>query len=267
MGCIALVRFIAKATNLSRRIQLRELVSLRFLREIHHFLWTDPQIIGNTVDAGWNCRDHALVAGLLCESFGFKALLIHGEALFVRGATTKSASISYSQRPHQWVLVEGIGAVDLSIKPEFNNAGDNFRLPIKSVFANDSHPRGRARIFFLEDAALFARADSELLQHGSHSTAVYFTREAEHPHDGHITHSAGWIRSALTVWLDAEYGDPCDLYAALLLHLHAFLLGNVSSLANFSFCESWKRIAQSRENSIARAKSLLQPVPFEFAGR
>ena len=264
MGCIAPIQLISKPANPARRIQPRAFVAPRFLSEIHHFLWTDTRMVGNAIDAGWNCRDHALLAGLLCESFGFRAMLVHGEALFARGATNKSASTHYSQRPHQWVLIEGIGAMDLSIKPEFDNAGDIFRVPVQSVFANHAYPRNRARVHFLQDAALFARAESELPQLRGHTNVVYLTREVEYLHEGHITYSAGWIRSALTGWLDAEYGNPCELYAALLLHLRAFLLGDASSLAYLPFSESWQRIARSRENAIARAKQLLQPASLEL---
>lgn len=266
MGRVLPTRSASGSTNPARRIQLRELVAPRFLREIHHFLWTDPQLIGNTLDAGWNCRDHALITALLCESFGFKALLVHGEALFVRGATGSSKSVSYTQRPHQWVSVDGIGALDLSIKPEFNNAGDIFRVPVQGVFANDAYPRGRACIYFLQNAALFMRAVAELPQQRSHTTIVYLTHEAEHPHAGHITHSAGWIRSALTGWLDAEFGDPCVSYAALLLHLRAFLLGEASSLANLPFNASWRHIVQSRGNAVTQATQLLRAGSLEFEG-
>lgn len=242
---------------MNSRIPLRTFNDERFLRELHHLLWTPPQLIGTTMDAGWGCRDHALMVGILLESFGHKAMLIHGEALFVRGPTGRAASICYTQRPHNWLLVEGAGAVDLSIKPEFDSSGERIRFPLHSVFANQWIPRGKGRVFFIDDAASFALAETNLPQQRNHATAVYLTREAEHIHQGHITHSAGWIGSALTRMLDTRYGNPVALYAALLLHLHAFVAGHAAGLSALPFDESWDRLAAQQEGAVARATRLL----------
>lgn len=244
---------------MARRVQLRAFSSERFLREIHHFLWIEPLLVGNSLDAGWNCRDHALIAGLLIESFGYRSLLVHGEAFFARGPSGKSAGASFFQRPHNWILVQDAGAVDLSIKSDFDVAGDRFRLPLNGIFANEWIPRGRGRVFFVDDASVFARAAAELPQQRNHATAVYLTREAEYLHYGHITHSAGWIGSALTSLLDAEYGNPCDLYAALMLHLRAFTLGDAPGLSKLSFQASWQQLAATREGAIERAMRCVHP--------
>lgn len=249
---------------MTRRVQLREFSSERFLREIHHFLWIDPQRVGDSLDAGWSCREHALVLGLLVESFGHRTLLVHGEAFFARGASGKSASTSFSQKPHNWVLVQDVGAIDISIKPDFDNAGDRFRLPLNCIFANEWLPRGRGRVFFVDDAGVFARAAAELPQQRNHATAVYLTREIEHLHYGHITHSAGWAGSALTSLLDAQYGNPSDLYAALMLHLRAFVLGDAPGLSKLSFHASWAELARAREGAIERARSCVRSAPSDF---
>jgi hypothetical protein len=80
----------------------------------------------------------------------------------------------------------------------------------------------------------------------------------EYPHAGHLTHAAGWIGSALTVWLDATYGNPSDVYAALLMHLRAFLEGGTRSLADLPFEKSWAIIADQREGAIDRARRYIE---------
>lgn len=243
------------------RVPLRIFNGEKFLRELHHFLWTPAQVIGDAVDAGWSCRDHALVVGILLESFGYKAMLAHGEALFVRGPSGKSPSVCFTQRPHHWLLVQEVGAMDLSVKPDFASGGEQIRFPLRTLFANQWHPRGKGRVIFINDAKAFARAEEALPQQRNHATAVYLTKEAEHIHEGHINYSAGWIGSALTGLLEAQYGNPVALYAALMLHLHAFVSGNAPSLADLSFGESWKRLYGRQEQAVAHARRLLQPMP------
>ena len=239
---------------MARGVPLKEFASARFLRELHHLLWLDADTLAaGTVDAGWNCRDHALMAALLLKSFGRSPLLVHGEALFVRGACGGSACVTVTQRPHTWILLDGVGAIDLSIKPDFVSCGERFRLGLDGVFANDWLPRGKGRAYFLDDPAAFARAMDELPQRRNHATAVYLAREAEHLHEGHVRHSAGWIRSPLTHWLDANHGDPVPLYAALLLHLRDFLLRDAPSFAGRPAHDAWRALARSTADTVERA--------------
>jgi len=71
--------------------------------------------------------------------------------------------------------------------------------------------------------------------------------------------SLGWIGSPLTLYLDSHYGNPSDLYAALMLHLRAFLDGDAQSLTGLPFDEAWRWLARVREGAIDRA---LQSIEF-----
>jgi len=238
---------------LARRVHLRDLLSDRFLREIHHFLWIGPSVLGEATDAGWSCRDHAWVTALLARSLGHKPILFHGEALLVVGPNGRSGSISVHQRPHSWIAIEDVGAIDLSIKPDSRVSGSDFRIPITCIFANAWIPRAKGKVFFLDDAAVFARAIEDLPQRRNQVSAVYLINEAEHLHAGHLTRAAGWIRSPLTLHLDSLYGNPSDLYAALMMHLRSFLEGRVPGFSGLPFEEAWSRIASARQGAIVRA--------------
>lgn len=242
---------------MGRRIQLRDLISDRFLREIHHFLWIDPTISGDMVDAGWNCRDHAWLTALLAQSLGYKPALFHGEAFFVKAQTKRSGGLSYYQRPHSWVVVEGVGAIDLSIKPDFSSAGDNFRIPIECIFADACIPRGKGKAFFFDQAGVFARAAEDPGQLCNQDAAVYLIKEAEQFYSGHLQYAAGWIGSPLTVLLDSAYGNPSALYAALLMHIRAFLEGRVPSLTGLPREEAWRRLADTSEGAIDRTRQCI----------
>lgn len=240
---------------MARRAQLRDLLSDRFLREIHQFLWTGPSVHGEATDAGWNCRDHAWITAFLARSLGYNPALLHGEALFVSGPTGRSESVSVHQRPHSWIVIEEAGAIDLSIKPGHRVSGGDFRIPITGIFANAWIPRARGgTACFLDDAAEFERAVEELPRRRNRLSAVYLANEAEHLHAGHLSRAAGWIRSPLAVHLGSVYGDPSDLYAALLSHLRAFLEGSAPGLSGLRFEEAWGRIAGARQGAIGRAR-------------
>lgn len=237
---------------MARAIALKEFVSERFLREIHHFLWLDGDRSRDVVDAGWSCRDHALLTALLMQSCGLQPMLAHGEAVFCR-QTGNLPPVSVSQRPHSWLLLEHVGAVDLSVKPDFVSAGERYRLGLNAVFAGEWLPRGKGKVYIVEDADVFARALDALPEQRNHATALYHIAEAEHVHGGHITYSAGWIRSPLTQLIADDYGDPCALYAALLLHLRAFLARETPSLAGLTFDAAWQSIAATSDDALRTA--------------
>lgn len=237
----------------ARRVQLRELRSDRFLREIHHLLWCEPSLADTTVDAGWNCRDHAWVTALLARSLGHDAVLVHGEAHFIMGPSGRAEGVSCFQRPHSWLAIEGVGAIDLSTKSSFQVDTDRIRVPISCIFADEWLPRDRGRTYFFADATAYARAVDGLPRRRNHVAAVYLNHEAEELHGGLLTRAAGWIGSPLTQRLDDVYGNPSDLYAALLLHLHGFLAAGASSLAGLPFEEAWGRLAKTRSGAIERA--------------
>lgn len=246
---------------MARGIQLSDLISRKFLRELHHFLWTDPSVLADGVDAGWNCRDHVLTAAFLIRSLGFNPVLFHGEAFFARGPNGKSGSVSYHQKPHSWIVIEKVGAADLSIKPDLNSAGDQFHIPIACIFANQWIPRAKGSVFFAEDEHTYAQACEALLRRRNHAAAIYFPKEAEQFHAGHLSHAAGFAGSPLTQKLDAVYGNPSDLYAALMLHLHAFLEGRAQSLSALTFDQAWRKIAAMREGAIERACMHIEAKP------
>lgn len=243
---------------MARRVQLRDLLSDRFLREIHHFLWIDPSVIGGATDAGWSCRDHAWVTALLARSLGHQPALFHGEAFFAVGQNGRSAGASVRQAPHSWIVIEDVGAIDLSTKPDSNVSGVDFQLPITCIFANAWIPHGRGKAYFLDDPGAFARVTQDVPQRRNQATAVYLTHEAEHLHTGHLTRAAGWIRSPLAQRLGSLHGNPSDLYAALLLHLRAFLEGDAQSLTGLPAGEAWNWLARVREGAIERAQQSIE---------
>lgn len=241
---------------IARRVQLRRLHSERFLSEIHHLLWSDSSLSGNVVDAGWNCRDHAWAMALLVRSLGYESILVHGEAHFITGPNGKSSGAHYYQRPHSWLAVENVGAIDVSVRPSFQVGAQRFHAPIHCIFADLWLPRGRGNPYFFTDASIGARAVDALVGRRNERSAVYLIKESEMLHEGLLSRAAGWIGSPLTQQLDSVYGNPSDLYAALLLHLCSYLAGDAPSLSRMPAEEAWAKLAHARAGAIDRARQL-----------
>ncbi len=247
--------------------QLRHLVAPRFLRELHHFLWTEPCLIGNQVDAGWNCRDHAWTLSFLLQSFGFESVVAHGEAFFAAGPAAKRAAVSYAQTPHSWIMVKDLGAIDLSIRPDFSSAGDDFGVPIEWVFLNKGSAGNKCNTQFFNDAAAYRRTVDQLPQLRNRISAAYRIDGYEHLDSNHLEFAAGWLRSSLADRLGLRYGNPSRLYLTLLDHLGGFLRGTTPSLATLSFDDAWAAIADpqhritksSSRTSIPRIRPAMTP--------
>lgn len=205
------------------------------------------------VDYGWNCRDHAWLTALLLRVLKREAVVLHGEAWFIAGPTAKSGGFGVQQQLHTWVSLEDVGAIDLSIKPEVSSESQRFRLPISCVFANDWNPRGRGQTYFFRDSGAFSRATTDLPRRPNHASAVYLVKEGESVTSGFLAQAAAWINSPLTDQLRHKYGDPSDVYCALLLHLGRFLHRGCESLSALSPSESWAALAHSRAGAIEQA--------------
>lgn len=232
----------AKETPARPRFALRQLIAPQFLRELHHFLWTEPCMVNNQVDAGWNCRDHAWTLSFLLQFFGIESIVAHGEAFFAAGPTAKQSAISYVQAPHSWLVIRTLGAIDLSIKPCFMSADDRYSVPIKFVFLGNAAPAGCDTLFFSEDSA-YRKAVDRLPAQRNRIGAAYLFRQYESLGDEHFRFAAGWIGSSLARLLGTRDNDPSWLYAALLRHLINFIQGRTRSLAALPFRDAWSAVA------------------------
>ncbi len=226
--------------------QLRQLISAPFLQELHHFLWTETRMVDDHVDAGWNCRDHAWILSFLLRTHGIDCVVAHGEAFFAMGPTAKRPATSYGQQPHSWIVARNLGAIDLSIKPEFCSAGDVFQLPIEWVFLNRAGAKIRCDAQFFNADGPFRLAAENLPLRRNQAGAAYRVREIEWLETDHGGFAADWIRSPLSDKLGTRYGRQSGPYAALLMHLESFLRGDARSLAALSFDEAWGVILDRR---------------------
>jgi hypothetical protein len=88
----------------------------KFVRELHHLLWIEPQFNRGQRDEGWNCRDHALIVAGVAQLLGFRAALCFGHVAFVQGPRGNAKPLWFNVSPHAWVAVESAGHYDLSVR-------------------------------------------------------------------------------------------------------------------------------------------------------
>ena len=231
------------------RAQLKDLISDRFLREIHHLLWTEPGVPEDRFDPGWSCRDHAWATGLLAHSLGYEAAFAHGEAFFTMGGGARSAGHCMTQADHTWLTVRDVGIIDLSVRPDGNFPGIDASFPVKCIFANDWIPRRRTKVHLVAGRNEFVRLTSDLARNSSQTAAVYFPAKVEPVGPEYLGTAAQWIGSILTRKLTATYGDPTAIYAALFVHLRGFLDGTSASLAALPVDDAWQSLWKARGNA------------------
>lgn len=221
------------------------LCSQRLRSELNHLLWIQPFDNGGTWDFGWSCRDHAFVAGIVAQLLGLTVELVHGEALFVRGATADVSGIGLHQKTHTWLLIEGDGLMDISIR--ISAYGTAWRAPaIEYVASSQCRPAGHLLVARTQDAFDAALLAAPSLQ-GEH--AIY-RADRTALIDQQLAHNAfGVIHSPLTVRLSKKY--PSSLYAKLAVHAYDFLCGRTESLAAHPQDYAWKKLARLRDDAVA----------------
>jgi hypothetical protein len=95
---------------------VESLYSEEFVEEIHHLLWQAPFNNKGAMDAGWNCRDHALIVALLLRNFGIPSFVCFGKMMLVTGPNGNERSLGDSVNPHSWNFIQEADWLDVSVR-------------------------------------------------------------------------------------------------------------------------------------------------------
>lgn len=222
------------------------LCSQRLRHELNHLLWIQPFVNRGTLDYGWSCRDHAFVAGIVAQLLGLTVELVHGEALFVRGATDDASGIGLHQKAHSWLAIDGDGLMDISVRVSVPGTG--WPAPaIEYVASNQCRPGGNLLIAGTRDAFESALLAAPSLQ-GEH--AIYRADRTAIIDQQLANNAFAVIHSPLTVSLSKNF--PSSLYAKLAVHAYDLLCGRAESLTAHPQDYAWKKIARLPDDAIAR---------------
>jgi|GEM_PF-2920880 len=225
-------------------------------------------MIGNNVDAGWNCRDHAWLLHFLLQGFGFETLIAHGEAFFGVRSGVRHQSVSYTQIPHSWVFVKGLGSIDLSIKRRFITSGDQFEMPIDWVFLDNTPPLSRCTSVFCDNRQCYQLAVNDFQQENRAAGAVYLVDSLERLDEVHLNHGAAWMQSPLAYGLRERIGkDPSPLYVALLDHMTDYISDTAPSLTGLTFDGAWDSLQSSANRNTGLTSATSISVTAESSGK
>lgn len=203
-------------------------------------------MIGNNVDAGWNCRDHAWLLNFLLQGFGFETLLAHGEVFFGARNGARHQSVSYTQNPHSWVFIKGLGSIDLSIKRRFITSGDQFEMPIDWIFLNNGPSLSRCTTVYCDNRENHQQAIKDFHEDKRPAVAAYLVDSLERLDVTHLDNGAAWMQSPLAFGLRERIGkDPSPLYGALLHHMTEFISDRAHSLTGHTFESAWDYLHSS----------------------
>lgn len=221
-----------------------------FLREIHHLLWIDPFINKKKRDAGWSCRDHALILAGVGQLRGLESNLVSGAAQFIQGPTTGHPPFGLFVDPHTWVNFDGLGTFDISITfaqtPKFSKSADwePFR-----VIGSKIDPRGQLGYILTRDASRFESFGNMASHEENKRVAIYLEAKREPFDPKTLLDAFGWCNSPLTIRIQKIIKKNTALYPKAIMHLSDFLDGRAESLTRLPQMSAWKKIASERDES------------------
>ena len=239
------VRVPATDTDLTQALLDPALVD-----ELHAFLWTEPFSNRGTPDDGWSSRDHVVVVGALLRTLGAEVRIRHGRCMFVQGPGSGGAPpVGIGQEGsarvgHAWLLVAGLGDVDLS--PRL--ASSSPRGPASTARASSARP-GSRRASELRDHA-------ELVEYMAAIERARARRRAAgrvpHPARGALRRrrrreGLSWANSRVSQRLLAR-GLPEDLYRRFAAHLLGLRAGHRQPLRGISPNKAWAIVAADRSS-------------------
>jgi len=240
------LRVLAADTDLTQALLDPALVD-----ELHAFLWTEPFSNRGTPDDGWSSRDHIVVVGALLRTLGAEVRIRHGRCMFVQGPGSGGAppvgigQEGSSRAGHGWLLVPGLGDVDLSPRvaasqPPWTGVdspgivGSVWMAPRETSFATTSNLREYTAA--IEDAT---GAPDEL-------RAVYLIQREE-PYGADIARiGLSWANSRVSQRLRAR-GLAEDLYLRFAAHLLGLRAGRRQALRGISPNKAWAIVAADAE--------------------
>lgn len=218
--------------------KVKQLVRSDFLDEIHHLLWVEPYENQGRWDEGWNCRNHALIAGAVACLFKLKGSIIYGKSTFVQGSDGELPPIGIAADPHAWFGLDGLGYFDLS--PRLTRCKDpEWRSwSLKGIALSRCFPEGEFALTISEQE--YENRVNEATHVPQIRRAVYLGRTAAHFSRKLLVDAFAAADSPLTVKLSQKY-EP-GIFAKASIHLFKFLKGESQSLCHLSPDSAWDAI-------------------------
>ncbi len=214
-----------------------------FKKEINHLLYSNHFTSSDgEFDAGWNCRDHALVVALMLKSGDDYPKVANGKCMFVQGPVSGNAAFrigqeDHSKSGHNWLVHSKFGLIDVS--PALQSREHRFREPFNGIFNRVWLPPGKERTSVVQhlDPDDYMKAIEKARRALNHSTAVYLHLDELEVTEKLIKSPFKFLNSRFASEIKSRYG--AGFYPAVAKHLHGFMLGKRDSLTSLARLQAW----------------------------
>lgn len=230
---------------MSSKPTIDSLTSSCFLDEIHHLLWIEPGDNRGTWDEGWNCRDHAFLAGVVCQLLKTTASVIYGQVAFVQGPGEDCPPVGLTQTSHAWLRIDGLGFMDLSANLLRCREPVWRPWPLRCIAKSQCIPEGS---FQLARSAEDYEYRVAAATHAPGRTAIYFGQGYDGIDSGFVEKAFEFVNSPLTVRLSASF--DATIYPKAAIHLFKFLTSEHQSLRHLPREEAWEMISRQPGNPV-----------------
>jgi len=214
-----------------------------FKKEINHLLYSNSFTASDgQFDAGWNCRDHALVMALMLKGGDHYPKVASGRCMFVQGPVSGNAAFRIGQEDdydggHNWLVHSKFGLIDVS--PALQSKEHHFREPFNGIFNRVWLPQGKGRtsVVLCHDLPDYVSQIEKASRAMAHSTAVYLHLDDQEVNEKLIKSPFKFLNSRLSTEIKSRFGP--DFYLAVAKYLHDFVLGRKGSLVSMGRVKAW----------------------------
>jgi len=224
----------------------RSLGTSVFKREINHLLHTKSHIRSDgEFDAGWNCRDHALVMAMLLKREGSYPKIANGKCMYVQGPYLGNSSFGIGQgndngSGHGWLVDQSFGLIDVS--PVLELKKHRFRASFDGIYGRVWLPpaKEKVKVVVCDDPQKYENEIGKASHLNGHSTAVYLHLDDSEVTQRLIESPFRFLNSKLSEEIKKRFGS--GFYPAVANHLQGFMLGQRDSLKGLGQLKAWATV-------------------------
>lgn len=231
-----------------------EMISSEVLKEAHALLWSAPLMNNGILDAGWNCRDHAIVFIALLKILGKDAAIAHGKNMLVKGPGPNSHPMGYGQdsthgHGHTWILASPDTIFDYSLRLPDAKLGKKWKgLKDPVVEAGVCRTVDNADVILTRSAQDYENEIAIGTRAQGSFRVVYLLVGTEIFRPEMLMDPFAWIDSPLSNKIVERYTR--DIYIKLVMHLHDLAKDRVRSIAHKSQTGAWNTIARRQTDDV-----------------
>jgi hypothetical protein len=238
------------------------LFDLNFQREVHRLLWITPLINAGEFDAGWSCRDHAVLLAAFLAVNTVRSEIVHGRCMFVQGPVDGAPSVGLGQElqqrsGHSWLDVPSAGMVDLSPNLSLDVPGGWRSVEFAAILFDRWWPLERGRVVKCVTAQIYEAEVAQATHQDGEATAIYLEQRRERFDPPNLVKAIQTIDSPLSDRIYERHGPLA--YGAALVHLLEFVAGKARSIASVSQTKAWLLVMEKYPKPLETLLSIMGP--------